>query len=205
MTTCRADRHKGRRLTGMLRSSCSVACLRLVLALPSLPARSVAAGRAPPVRRRRRRAAAPIDLTGYWVSIDRRRMALPRHAAEGRHPLPAAQRRGAADRQRVGSGQRRSRRQAVQGVRRRRRDAAARPPAHHLGEPDHAEDRGRRRHADAPAALRPGAGRQGPAVLAGLFGRPNWQLPGGGWPTRAARRASRRPTCAEPAPRRSAR
>ena len=47
----------------------------------------------------------------------------------------------------------RSQRRAVPGVRRRRHHAHARPPAYQLAGRQHAEDRNRRRRADAPAAV----------------------------------------------------
>ena len=65
------------------------------------------------------RSAAPIDLTGYWVSVVTRRLALAHgHAGQGRLRERADHARGAEDRRRLGSGERRSRRRAVQSLRR---------------------------------------------------------------------------------------
>ena len=171
------------------------------------------------VRRRRSSAAWPTWRSGAGASdaagrradrshrllgVDhRRRMAVPRHAAERRHALSAAQPRSAADRQRLGSGQRRSRGEAVQGLWRRRRDAASRPDPHHLGEPDHVEARGRCRDADASAALRH-ARRPTRASRPGRVTRSaEWQVPGGVAAAPAARR--RRPTTRPTGPRASVR
>ena len=118
-------------------------------------------------RRRRRKAAAPIDLTGNWVSIVtedwRWRMVTPPKGDYASMPLNAEAQEG---RRRVGSGQGRSRRRAVQVVRRARHDARARTSAHLVAGRQHAEGRDRRRHADAPASFRR-------LEIAG--GEPTWQ------------------------------
>ena len=125
-------------------------------------------------RRKRRAASAPIDLTGYWVAVVsedwRHRMATPRKGDFESLPLNAEGRRVANawdldGRQRGGH--------AMQGVRRRRHHAPARPAAHHVGRRRHAEDRVRCRHADAAArasarrrrrrARRPGKGSRAPS------------------------------------------
>ena len=78
---------------------------------------------------------APVDLTGYWVSIivDEWRFRVRRRKATFRI-CRSTPKRGRS--RTPGTRQRRSRGEAVQGVRRGRRDAAARPPAHHLGQPN---------------------------------------------------------------------
>ena len=98
------------------------------------------------------RAAAPIDLTGYWVSVVsedwRHRMATPRKGDYESLPLNAEGRR-VADAWDLDGGQRG--RAAVQGIRRRRHHASAGTAAHHLAGRQHAEDRVRCRHANAAA------------------------------------------------------
>ena len=100
------------------------------------------------------RAAAPVDLTGYWVSVVtedwRFRMVTPPKGDYASVPLNAEGRRVADTWDPSKDG-------LVRGLRRGRPDAHARPPAHHVGRRQHAEDRERRRPADAAAALRRGA------------------------------------------------
>ncbi len=115
------------------------------------PARAAAPPAPPPAPR----AAAPIDLTGYWVSIVtqdwRWRMVTP---AQRRLPAPAADARRHKRRRRVGSGEGRSRRRAVPILRRTRLDERPGTAAHHLAGRQHAEGRDGRGHADAALALR---------------------------------------------------
>ena len=79
------------------------------------------------------RAAAPVDLTGYWVSIVnedwRYRMSTPAKGDVGGVPLNGAGRGAAAtwDPARERSGR------AMQAIRRGRSDAGAGTPPHHLG------------------------------------------------------------------------
>ena len=110
--------------------------------------------RASAAARRAARDGAPIDLTGYWVSVVsedwRHRMATARKGDFESVPLNAEGRRGG---RRLGPRRRQRGRAAVQGVRRRRAHAPARPAAHHLAGRRHAARRFRRGHADAAASF----------------------------------------------------
>src|SRR6516225_7338520 len=97
-------------------------------------------------------------------------MALSRGPAKRRYSLLADQCRRAPGRLSLGPGEGRSRRQPVQGVRRGGRDAAAGTAAYQLGGRQHAQNRDRRRDADAPAAFWPGARTHWRAELARLLG-----------------------------------
>ena len=114
------------------------------------------------------RAQAPFDLSGYWVSLVtddwRYRMLTPPKGNADYLPVNNEARRvmgewDPAKDEAAGRG--------VPRLRRRRRDAAAGPAAHHLGERQPAEDGPRRRDADAPLPVRAGAGGRGRADLAG--------------------------------------
>ena len=131
-------------------------------------------GGPPPGPPKPAKAIAPIDLTGYWVSIVTedwrfRMIAAPKGDFAG---VPSESGRP-EDRQRMGSGQGRSRRQSVQGLRRGRSDAHSHAPAHHLAGRQHAQDRNRCRDANALVALRPAADTQRSSDLARLFGALN--------------------------------
>ena len=135
---------------------------RLRADAPAAPA----GGRGGPPRSPRE--AAPVDLTGYWVSVVtedwRWRMVTPARGDFAGVPLNAG---GAQARAGVGSGEGRGRGRAVPGLRRGGHHAGARTAAHHLARRHHAEDRDRRRHADAAAstsAAQPAPGAQ-----------PSWQ------------------------------
>ena len=101
------------------------------------------------------RASAPIDLTGYWVSVVtedwRFRMVTPRKGDYGFVPMTPDARKvadawdPAAD---AGGGQ------PVQGLWRRRDHARARPAAHHLAGRRDVERRDRCRDADAAVSVR---------------------------------------------------
>ena len=135
-------------------------------------------GGEPPQPPRAPRAAAPIDLTGYWVSIVtqdwRWRMVTPAKGDyQGIQMTPEAS-KGC---RRLGSGERRSRRRAVQVLRRARADERPGAASHHLAGRQHAEGRdatpARRRvsctsaqRTKTPRATRPRdlAGRLGGAV-----------------------------------------
>ena len=111
-----------------------------------------AAARSPP---RSPKDAAPIDLTGYWVSLVtedwRWRMVTPLKGDSASVPINQAAKKIVND---VGSGEGRSGRQPVQELRRAGDHARAGPAAHHLAGRQHAEDRNRRGHADAAPAFR---------------------------------------------------
>ena len=87
--------------------------------------------RAPPASPRQ---AAPIDLTGYWVSVViedwKYRMVTPNKGVFDAVPLNPE---GQQDRQDLGSGAGRGGRRTVPGVRRRRDHAHPRAPAHRRG------------------------------------------------------------------------
>ena len=128
-------------------------------------ARATGASRRTAAHRRRRPPRWPTS-PGQWVSLVtedwRYRMFTAPKGDTVSLPLnPAGQKAAAA----LGSGQGRSRRRAVQGVRRGGHHADADAAAHHVAGRHHAEDRNRRRHADAAAAIRrrgaasPAAGR----------------------------------------------
>ena len=119
------------------------------------------------------RQTAPVDLTGNWVSVVTEdwqwRMVTPKKGDYASVPLTPAG-RAEADKWTEADGR------AVRGVRRRRRHAHAGSPAYQLAGRHHAEDRDRRRRADAAAALRsarrPGrppapVSAQGPRTLQG--------------------------------------
>ena len=81
------------------------------------------------------KATAAIDMTGYWVSVVTedwmfRMVTPPKGAVPGR----SAQRRGSPRGRCMGSGERRSRRRAVQVVRSRGGHARSGKAAHHLGQ-----------------------------------------------------------------------
>ena len=118
---------------------------------PSLSPHRAGRAAAPPTAR----AAAPIDLTGTWVSVVtedwRWRMRTPPKGDYASVPLNAA---ANESRRRVGSREGHRGRRAVPRLRRGRDHAHARPHPHLVGQRHHAEDRDRGRHADAAAELR---------------------------------------------------
>ena len=130
----------------------------------------------------RPRQTAPVDLTGNWVSVVTEdwqwRMLTPAKGDYASVPLTPA---GRARRGHVDRGQGRP----VRGVRRRRPDAHAGPPAHQLAGRQHAEDRNRRRPADAAAAFRAAgpARRRAPVTRARARGRCRARR----WPSGSAR------------------
>ena len=100
-----------------------------------------------------------------------RRLALPHdRGAQGRFRRRALESSRPEGRQGMGSGQGRSRRQSMQGLRRGWSDAHTHAPAHHLAGRQHAQDRSGCRNANASSALRPSATTQRSADSAGLFG-----------------------------------
>ncbi len=110
------------------------------------------AAQAPPPQPAQARA--PVDLTGYWVSVVTedwrwRMMTPPKLGDFTSVPLNAA---GLHEAQALGLGEGRLRRQSVQTVRRWRDHAHARPAAHHVAGPEHAQNRNRRWHANPAAA-----------------------------------------------------
>ena len=108
-------------------------------------------------RRARARSTAPIDLTGYWVSVVtedwRWRMLTPPKGDAQSVPINAEGKRvtdawDLAKDEAAGN--------PVQGVWRRRDHASAGTAAHHVAGRCDVEDRNRRRHPDAAAGLRSG-------------------------------------------------
>ena len=101
------------------------------------------------------RASAPVDFTGNWVSVVsedwRWRMITPPKGDYANIPLNAA---GTKSRRRVGSRPRRGGRRTVPGIRRAGHHARADAPAHLVDGRLHAQDRNRRRHADARLQVR---------------------------------------------------
>ena len=153
MTRMRSDVHREWRDPARVRGRCPRSCAdgTSPISTPSNSGR----GRGANPAAKTPKESAPIDLTGYWVSIVsedwRFRMLTP---PKGDYPeLPADPGRHQA-RQRVGSGEGRGGEGSLQGVRRAEHHARARPLPHHVGRRSHAQDRDRRRHADAPAAIR---------------------------------------------------
>ena len=106
------------------------------------------------------RGGAPFDMTGYWVSVVGedwrwRTFPSPRRLRRG-----AAESGGAQDRRCLGPGEGRGGGRGLQGVCGAVGDAHSRPAARHLaGRPD-AEDRDRRRSADAAVLFRQSAARR---------------------------------------------
>ena len=102
------------------------------------------------------------------------------HAGQGRLRQHSAEPPGTAACRSVGSGEGRSRRRTVQGLRRAWPDARADAAAHHLAGRQHAQARDRLRHADAPLPLRRHAGAaQGAQGWQGVS-TAQWIMAGGG-------------------------
>ncbi len=124
----------------------------------------------PPQPPRSGKAAAPVDFTGYWVSVIsedwRWRMVTPIKGDFASVPLNAeGQRVG----NHVGPGQRRSRGAGLQELRSCRADARSRARPYHLGGRQHSEARGRFRHADPPISLHRQDAREPGGKLAGVL------------------------------------
>ena len=126
-------------------------CCTLNICLPLRPRPS---RRTLPSPLAHRKAAAPIDLTGYWVSVVtedwRYRMLTP---AKGDYASVPINRRRQEIRRRMGPSQGRSLGKRMQGVRRGRTHAAADPSSHHLGRRQYTQGRVRRGNADPTLSL----------------------------------------------------
>ena len=131
----------------------------LLVGLSSVGVFAQARGAAPPGRAGGPPPYAPgrrVDRSDRPMGVARHgRLALPDvHRPQGRHRVAAAQPGRPEGRGRLGSGQGRNRRRAVQGVWRGRHHAAADAAARDVAGRHHAEDRNRHGHADAAAAIR---------------------------------------------------
>ena len=134
---------------------CGMAAVCLAIVVAGMDAAGQGRGARPAGPPQTARQAAPIDLTGTWVSVVtedwRWRMVTPPKGDVASVPVSAEGRKAA---QALGSRGRQRGRQSVQGVRRRRHHAAAGTAAHLVAGRSDAEARVRRRHADATAQLR---------------------------------------------------
>ena len=103
-----------------------------------------------------RAASRGADRSHRLLGVDRHAGLALAHGDAGQRRLPghSADPRGAEGCRRLGSGERRSRRRAVQVLRRARADERPGAAAHHLAGRQHAEGRDGRGHADAAPALR---------------------------------------------------
>ena len=110
--------------------------MRYLLALVAVATAYAQLGPPPakPKPPRNAKEAAPVDFTGYWVSVVtedwRWRMVTPAKGDFASIPLTAE---GRAARQRLGSGEGRSRGRTVPGLRRPSRHANSRAATYHLG------------------------------------------------------------------------
>ena len=120
----------------------------------AVPMTVLAQGRGGAQPARSPKEAAPVDLSGYWVSLVtedwRWRMVTPIKGDSASVPINQAAKTimnqwDPAKDEAAGN--------QCKGVRRRRDHARARAAAHHVAGRQHAEGRSRRRHADAAAAL----------------------------------------------------
>ena len=156
---------------------CSLRCVSVLALISRRGASRPGAGtrRRPAAAAVSARGSAPIDLTGYWVSVVtedwRWRMVTPPKGDYASVPMTP---RGPkiADTWDAAEGR------IVPGLRRRRPDAHADAPAHHLGVRHHPQDRDRRRPADAPARVRPERAVPAARSLQG-FSLAEWERAGG--------------------------